>query len=41
MEGVDPVMGPVPGVGDHTEAVLTELGYAAADIDRLRAQEAI
>jgi itaconate CoA-transferase len=41
MEGVDPVMGPVPGVGDQTEAVLSELGYTAVDIDRLRAQEAI
>jgi itaconate CoA-transferase len=41
MEGVEPVMGPVPGVGDHTEAVLSELGYTSADIDRLRAQEAI
>jgi itaconate CoA-transferase len=41
MDGVDPVMGPVPGVGDQTEAVLSELGYTAVDIDRLRAQEAI
>ena len=41
MEGVDPVMGPVPGLGDHTEAVLSELGYTSVDIDRLRAQEAI
>jgi itaconate CoA-transferase len=41
MEGVDPVMGPVPGVGDQTEAVLSELGYTVGDIDRLRAQEAI
>jgi crotonobetainyl-CoA:carnitine CoA-transferase CaiB-like acyl-CoA transferase len=41
MEGVEPVMGPVPEVGDHTEAVLSELGYTSADIDRLRAEEAI
>jgi crotonobetainyl-CoA:carnitine CoA-transferase CaiB-like acyl-CoA transferase len=30
------VMGDVPSVGQHTDQVLAELGYAAADIARLR-----
>ena len=36
-----PAMGPVPGLGEHSEALLTELGYGAADIARLRAEKAI
>ena len=28
MEGVDPVMGDVPSLGQHTEAILDELGFA-------------
>ena len=28
IEGVDPVMGPVPAVGEHTDAILGELGFA-------------
>jgi crotonobetainyl-CoA:carnitine CoA-transferase CaiB-like acyl-CoA transferase len=27
----------VPGIGEHTDDVLTELGFGAAEIDRLRA----
>ena len=27
LEGVDPVMGDVPAVGQHTDAILAELGY--------------
>jgi formyl-CoA transferase/CoA:oxalate CoA-transferase len=27
--------GPAPGLGEHTEAVLRELGYAAEEIDAL------
>jgi crotonobetainyl-CoA:carnitine CoA-transferase CaiB-like acyl-CoA transferase len=34
-------MGAVPGLGQHTEAVLTELGSGADEIDGLRAQGAI
>jgi itaconate CoA-transferase len=26
MEGVEPVMNPVPAVGEHTDAILRELG---------------
>ncbi len=36
-----PPMGPVPALGAHTEAILAELGYADADIARLRAAKAI
>ena len=34
-------MDPVPSVGQHTEAILRSLGRSAADIDALRATEAI
>jgi itaconate CoA-transferase len=30
-----------PGLGEHTDAVLSELGYSAAEIDRLRAAGAL
>jgi itaconate CoA-transferase len=36
LAGVEPVMGPVPALGEHTEAILGELGYDAATIARLR-----
>jgi itaconate CoA-transferase len=41
LEGVDIVMGAVPDVGQHTEAILTELGYDRARIDGMRAAGAI
>lgn len=34
MEGVEPAMGPVPTLGEHTRAILDELGFAAADVER-------
>jgi formyl-CoA transferase len=37
LAGIDPVMGPVPGVGEHTDAILRELGRDAETIARLRA----
>jgi len=36
-----PRMDPVPALGEHTEAVLQELGYDVAQIARLRAERAI
>jgi itaconate CoA-transferase len=32
IEGVDPVMGPIPSLGQHTDAILGELGYDEATI---------
>jgi itaconate CoA-transferase len=37
----DPVIGAVPALGSHTEAILGSLGYGAEQRDRLRAQKAI
>jgi len=31
----------VPAVGEQTESILGELGYGAADIERLRAEGAV
>ncbi|WP_299559963.1 CaiB/BaiF CoA-transferase family protein [uncultured Mycolicibacterium sp.] len=36
IEGFDPPMGPVPGLGEHTDTVLGELGYGAGEIAALR-----
>jgi crotonobetainyl-CoA:carnitine CoA-transferase CaiB-like acyl-CoA transferase len=34
-------MDPIPAVGEHTRAVLGELGYTVAEIDRLAADGAV
>jgi itaconate CoA-transferase len=34
-------MDPVPALGEHTERLLGELGYAEGDIQRLRQQGAV
>jgi crotonobetainyl-CoA:carnitine CoA-transferase CaiB-like acyl-CoA transferase len=39
--GYEPPMGPVPALGAHTDAVLTELGVGAAEIATLRAHAVI
>jgi len=39
--GTEPRMDAVPGVGEHTERILAELGYAPADVEELRAAHAI
>jgi crotonobetainyl-CoA:carnitine CoA-transferase CaiB-like acyl-CoA transferase len=41
LDGVDAVMGDVPAVGQHTESVLTELGYDRTTIEEMRATGAI
>ncbi len=38
MDGMDPVMGPVPAVGQHTASILGELGFDAATIARWQAE---
>ena len=38
LSDVHPLMNPVPGLGEHTEAILRELGRTDADIDALRAE---
>jgi crotonobetainyl-CoA:carnitine CoA-transferase CaiB-like acyl-CoA transferase len=39
--GAEPRMDAVPALGQHTDQILAELGYAAGDIDRLRSEKAI
>jgi itaconate CoA-transferase len=41
LDGLEPRMDPIPAVGEHTRAVLGELGYSAAEIDRLAADRAV
>lgn len=41
IEGYEQPMGPVPGLGEHTDAVLTEIGLSGQEISRLREQGAI
>ncbi len=41
MDGAEPVMSPIPTVGQHTDKILAELGYAAATIASLRQSAAI
>lgn len=39
--GLDPVLGAVPAVGQHTAAILGEIGYGAPQIEALRADGVI
>jgi len=41
LDGLEPRMDPIPAVGEHTRAVLGELGYTGAEIDRLAADGAV
>jgi itaconate CoA-transferase len=41
ISGMEPRMGPVPAVGEHSEAILAELGYNGAQIARLREEKAL
>ena len=37
----EPVMGPIPEVGEHTEAILEELGYDEDEVEALRREGAL
>jgi len=41
LSGFAPRLDPIPGLGEHSRAILDELGYTAAEIDRLAADRAI
>ena len=41
LDGMEPRMDPIPALGEHTAAVLAELGYGTRDIARLRAEGAL
>jgi crotonobetainyl-CoA:carnitine CoA-transferase CaiB-like acyl-CoA transferase len=41
ISGFEQPMGAVPALGEHTESVLDELGFTAAEVAQLRADGAI
>jgi crotonobetainyl-CoA:carnitine CoA-transferase CaiB-like acyl-CoA transferase len=41
LQGVEPVFGPIPELGQHTETILQELGYSTEQIAGLRTQGTI
>ena len=41
MEGVDPVMGSVPSLGQHSQSILEELGFDAGTIAGWRKEQMI
>ena len=41
IDGMQPRMDAIPGVGEHTRAILRELGYSEAEAERLGAVGAI
>jgi itaconate CoA-transferase len=41
LSGFEPRMDPVPALGEHTAAILGELGYADAEIEALRRSGAL
>jgi len=41
LSGFDPRMDPVPALGEHTRAILAELGYPEQEIEALRAAGAV
>ena len=41
IDEAEPALGPVPALGAHTDAILTELGYAAGDVAGLRSKGTI
>ena len=41
LDGMEPRMDPIPALGEHTQAVLEELGFSAAEVQGLRREGAI
>ena len=41
MEGMEPVMAPIPAVGEHTDDILAELGYDEEAVSTLRSSSAV
>ena len=41
LDGMEPRMDAIPALGEHTEAVLRELGYSGLEVERLRRHGAI
>ena len=41
IEGIDPVMGAVPSLGQHSRHILEELGYDAATIESWKKEQMI
>ena len=41
LDAMEPRMDPVPALGEHSRAILAELGYSAAQISRLEAEKAL
>jgi itaconate CoA-transferase len=41
ISGVEPVIDPIPALGEHTKPILAELGYDPAQIERLSADGVI
>ena len=41
LSGVEPRMDAIPALGEHSRAILAELGYSAADIDLLEKEKAL
>lgn len=41
LDGMEPRMDAVPAVGEHTRSILREIGYSAAEIERLAADGAV
>ncbi len=41
LEGMEPNMGPIPGVGDQTGEILAELGYTEGEIAQLRERQVV
>ena len=41
LDGVEPRMDAIPALGQHTDAILTEIGYTPEQIRHLREEGAI